>query len=69
MGSKQFTKPGGGPLSITATNLDPALRVRPLSFARLIAKARNYLALTKPRVMSLAVFTAFVGLAMLTSTH
>jgi len=64
MGSKQFTKPGNGLLSIRVMNLDPVLRVRALSFLRLVAKARNYLALTKPRVMSLVVFTAVVTLAL-----
>ena len=64
MGSKQFTKPGNGLLSIRVMNLDPVLRVRALSVLRLVAKARNYLALTKPRVMSLVVFTAVVSLVL-----
>ena len=64
MGLKPLTKPGAGLLSFRTTNLDPALRVRALSFSRLVAKARNYLALTKPRVMSLVVFTAVVTLVL-----
>jgi hypothetical protein len=53
-----------GQLVDTTTNLDPSLRVRALLFSRLVAKARNYLALTKPRVMSLVVFTAVVTLVL-----
>src|SRR6185312_3668249 len=64
MGLKPLTKPGAGLQSVRTTNLDPALRVRALSFSRLVAKARNYLALTKPRVTSLVVFTAVVTLVL-----
>jgi protoheme IX farnesyltransferase len=39
-----------------------AIDLRPISVATYVASAGDYLALMKPRVMSLAVFTALVGL-------
>jgi protoheme IX farnesyltransferase len=43
--------------TMSAQALDDAVGLR-----RVIASAGQFVALTKPRVMSLAVFTAFVGL-------
>jgi heme o synthase len=54
-------KPGARHAAVAACQLSPMAARRLYSRAAL-ASARDYLALTKPRVMALAVFTAVVGL-------
>src|SRR5277367_336945 len=44
------------------TTAIPATRLPLRSTSRLAARLPDFVALTKPRVMALAVFTAFVGL-------
>jgi heme o synthase len=49
-------------LPISLTSADPSRAVPATSIATIIAKAGDYLALTKPRIMAVVVFTAVVGL-------
>jgi len=49
-------------MSLTSEELDPFRDVPAATTTTSLAKARDYLVLTKPRVMSLVVFTAIVAL-------
>src|SRR5262245_23480297 len=66
MMSKPITKATARilPMSLASEHVDPS-RVGPAApIATSLARAGDYLALTKPRVMSLVVFTAVVGLGV-----
>src|SRR6266536_5136254 len=51
-------------MSFASEIADIARVSRAASSARALARARDFIALTKPRVMSLAVFTALVGFVL-----
>jgi protoheme IX farnesyltransferase len=51
-------------MSIASESVDVRGVGRPASFALVLRRARDFIALTKPRVMSLALFTALVGFAL-----
>jgi protoheme IX farnesyltransferase len=51
-------------MSIASESVDVRGVGRPASFALVLRPARDFIALTKPRVMSLAVFTALVGFVL-----
>jgi protoheme IX farnesyltransferase len=51
-------------MSLASESADIARVGRAASAARAVASARDFIALTKPRVMSLAVFTALVGFVL-----
>src|SRR5438093_3588073 len=51
-------------MSIASESVDVRRFGRPALFALVLRRARDFIALTKPRVMSLAVFTALVGFVL-----
>ena len=51
-------------MSIASESVDVRRLGRPALFALVLRRARDFIALTKPRVMSLAVFTALVGFVL-----
>ena len=61
---KQFTKASSGSVPISPANDASSLRDRVIALSQTIVRAKDYAALTKPRVMSLVVFTAVVGLVL-----